>query len=369
MNKYITFTLILVFASTLLSQEPYVDYLPEPQIDFNPKSYICYRTESPIVVDGRMNEKIWQKADWTDDFVDIEGDLKPDPLHRTRVKMLWDDEYLYVAAEITEPHIWANITRRDAVIFYDNDFEVFIDPDGDSHNYMEFEMNALNTLWDLFLLHPYRENGASVINSWTINGIESAVKIYGTINDPSDTDEYWVVELAFPIYVLTELGSKPSEGIQWRINFSRVNWRTIINEGEYIKEKDPETGKNYPEFNWVWSPQGVVNMHYPETWGFLQFTETIAGNGYIEFIYNDDESLKWDLRTLYYAQRKYASNHKSYCANAKALKKYGFEGNADDVSILVKSLGYEACMVSPYSGLLWTINDAGRVFSRKINNK
>ena len=57
--------------------------------------------------------------------------------------MLWDDEYFYVAAELEEPDIWATLTERDAVIFYDNDFEIFIDPDGDSHEYYEFEMNAL----------------------------------------------------------------------------------------------------------------------------------------------------------------------------------------------------------------------------------
>lgn len=31
----------------------------------------------------------------------------------------------------------------------DNDFEVFLDPDGDNHNYYEIEINAHNTVWDL----------------------------------------------------------------------------------------------------------------------------------------------------------------------------------------------------------------------------
>ena len=66
--------------------------------------------------------------------------------------MLWDDDYLYIAAELEEPHVWATLTQHDAVIFHDNDFEVFLNPEGDSHLYAELELNALNTTWDLLLL-------------------------------------------------------------------------------------------------------------------------------------------------------------------------------------------------------------------------
>ena len=37
--------------------------------------------------------------------------------------------------------------------------QVFIDPDGDNHNYYEFEMNALNTVWELVLRKPYKDGG------------------------------------------------------------------------------------------------------------------------------------------------------------------------------------------------------------------
>lgn len=29
---------------------------------------------------------------------------------------------------------------------------------------------------------------------------------------------------------------------------------------------------NLPEDNWVWSSQNVINMHLPEMWGFIQFS-------------------------------------------------------------------------------------------------
>ena len=101
---------------------------------------------------GRLSHSDWQRAPWTDLFVDIEGDVKPRPRFDTRVKMLWDESYFYVGAVLNEPHVWATLTEHDSVIFHDNDFEVFIDPDGDNHQYYEYEINAFGTDWDLRLL-------------------------------------------------------------------------------------------------------------------------------------------------------------------------------------------------------------------------
>ncbi|MFN3684859.1 MAG: carbohydrate-binding family 9-like protein, partial [Fimbriimonadaceae bacterium] len=129
-----------------------------------PREYLCFRAPGEIRIDGRLNDPAWATAPWTEDFVDIEGDKRPKPRHRTRAKMLWDDRFLYIAAELEEPHVWATLTRRDSVIFQDNDFEVFLDPDGDTHQYYELEMNALNTLWDLMLIKPYRDGGPAVFH-------------------------------------------------------------------------------------------------------------------------------------------------------------------------------------------------------------
>ena len=131
---------------------------------------------------------------WTDAFVDIEGDDRPRPEFRTRAKMLWDDDYFYVAAEMVEPDLWGTLRTRDAVIFHDNDFEVFIDPDGDTHAYYELEVNALGTPWDLMLIKPYRDGGRA-IDGWDIAGLKIGIDRRGTINRPGDRDEGWTIEL------------------------------------------------------------------------------------------------------------------------------------------------------------------------------
>jgi len=289
---------------------------PEP----DPENYICYRPGGVIVIDGILNESDWEAVPWTDNFVDIEGDAKPQPDFRTRAKMLWDDSYLYVAAELEEPHIWATLRQRDTVIFYDNDFEIFIDPDGDTHTYYELEVNAYSTPWDLLLIKPYRDGGPAV-NNWDINGLKVGTDIKGTINDPSDIDQGWSVEIAIPLQVLKECNRTglPKAGDQWRIDFSRVEWRTIIENGKYKKEINLATGKPYPEDNWVWSPQGRINMHMPEMWGYMQFSEMRAGAGTEQFVPDPAKDEKWALRMVYYAENEYYKKFRCYSPDLKSL--------------------------------------------------
>ena len=247
------------------------------QTNNTPKTYFCYKTKSTIQLDGKADENEWKKAAWTEAFCDIEGYYKPTPRFETRVKMLWSDTHLYVYAQLNEPDLWATLKQRDAVIFQDNDFEVFIDPDGDRLNYYEFEMNAFNTVWDLLLTKPYNEFGQP-ISSWDIKNLKTAVSINGTLNNPIDRDSCWTLEIAFPFQAFSEskVALPPKPGDQWRINFSRVEWQTEVHEGNYVKVRNPATGRPYPEDNWVWSPQGAINMHLPSQWGFLVFRDAAS---------------------------------------------------------------------------------------------
>lgn len=230
------------------------------------RSYDCPRTLSPVALTGRLNDPAWNLAQWSENFVDIEGDLKPRPKYQTRMKMLWDDEYFFIGAWLEEPCVWATLTEHDSVIFQDNDFEVFIDPDGDALRYFEFEVNAFGTTWDLYLAKPYRDGG-DADNSWETDA-KVAVYIDGAINDPTTVDRGWGVEIAFPWSCFAEnagMPCPPNPGDTWKINFSRVQWQISTMDGKITKVP------NTPEDNWVWSPQGVIDMHQPEQWGTVTF--------------------------------------------------------------------------------------------------
>ena len=282
-----------------------------------PKTYNCLTvpvSSTPaIVIDGRLDDEAWTAAAWSDDFVDIEGAKQPAPNLRTHVKMLRDDVYLYIGAELQEPHVWATITERDQVIFHDNDFEVFLDPDGDSHQYGELEINALNTQWDLFLPKPYKDDGHA-LNDWNIEGLQSAVHIDGTLNDPSDIDSGWTLEIALPwrgLEMCSHSFSPPELG-DWRINFSRVEWDSEIKDGKYHKIE------GRPEHNWVWSPQGVIDMHRPEMWGAVVFADSSTQTSVS--ITPGSWRLSEIAHEIYYSQRAFT---KQYGWPATALAELG----------------------------------------------
>ena len=291
-----------------------------------PKHYIVHYVENAPIIDGDLKDPAWEAAAWSDKFIDIEGAQKPLPPVDTRVKMVWDKEYMYIAAYLEEPHIWANLKNHDDIVFYDNDFEVFLDPDNDTHQYFEIEVNAFNTIFDLFIPKPYR-NGGSALISWDISRLQSAVQVKGTINDPSDTDEHWTIEMAVPFKAVS-LGNRariPEEGTVWRINFSRVQWDTQVEDDKYVKKKD-KNGKTLSEHNWVWSPQGVVNMHFPERWGYLMFSRKSTQDLAENFPLPSTEALKPYLWLIYYKQKEYYHKHGHY---ANTLSEIGLNHYAE----------------------------------------
>jgi hypothetical protein len=282
-----------------------------------PRGYVCYRAKAPITIDGRADDSAWADASWSEDFMDIEGSRRPAPRFRTRMKMLWDDDNLYVLGDLQEPHVWGTITKKNAVIFHDNDFEIFINPTGDNHNYYEFEMNALNTIWELTLEKPYRDGGPARLGT-NIEGLRSAVHIDGTLNDPADTDRSWSVEIAIPWKGLAKYAGEakpcpPRDGDQWRMNFSRVEWLIDIIDGKY--RKIPKEMR--PEDNWVWSPQGVIDMHRPERWGCVQFSTDVPGS--VSLKPDPTLAARDALMEVYHRQRAFHERYKRYAATREEL--------------------------------------------------
>ena len=310
-----------------------------------PYGYVCERAKQPIKIDGKLDDPDWKSAPWTETFADIEGDRKPRPRFRTRAKMLWDDKYFYVAAQLDEPHVWGTIKKHDAVIFQDNDFEIFIDPDGDNQEYYELEINVLNTEWDLFLKKAYR-NGGPAINEWEVPGLKTATYVEGTLNDPKDTDQFWSVEWAIPWKVLAEYAHRPSppkDGDQWRVNFSRVEWKHEIVNGKYKKLPGPEN-------NWVWSPQWAIDMHKPEHWAYVQFTT--AEPGTTKFKPDPAAPIRQRLIQIYTAQQRYRDKHNHWATTEKELDLPKPSSPLPDHTLDLKKVGdgYEASITFTPAG-------------------
>jgi len=363
--RILIIAVIFLFINTIFGQD--ISQFPQTKIPYAPRSYICYQSGQAINIDGKIDESSWKKTPWTDKFQDIEGYLKPEPQYKTRVKMLWDDVYFYFAAELDESHIWAKLKQRDTVIYYDNDFEIFIDPDSDTHDYFEYEINAFGTEWDLLLTKPYRD-GASAINGFDFNHIKSAVAISGTINNPEDEDKGWTIEVAIPWIDLQDcahMDLPPKSGDQWRVNFSRVQWRTDIVDGNYRKTINPNTNRPYPENNWVWSPQGLIAMHAPETWGIVQFSKKNIGEGIVSFQKRRDEEARWALRKLYYNQRTHHMKAGKFTdsINQLGLEQIKLKHYAWPPTIQTTKNLFEAVLKSNDRKEVWHIIQDGKIWN------
>ena len=258
--------------------ERYSSLLTEPQ------TYAAYRTRGKIKVDGKLGELDWSRAASSEAFVDISGPDFPKPTKETTVKMLWDDDYLYIGATLVEDNIVGNLKQRDTIIWKQNDFEIFIDPDGDGVNYFEIETNVRGTLLDLIMDKPYR-SGGNFYSPWDCKDIRLAVSCKGTIGKSSDKDQYWTVEAAIPRKSLMWGFTDPDTLPYWRINFSRVEWL----------QPDKEE-------NWVWCPTGKVDMHMPERWGYLIFVNAPVGSKTEAVPADVDKEAYKLLWAMFYAQ-------------------------------------------------------------------
>jgi hypothetical protein len=327
---------------------------------FAPRTYSVPKIATPLVIDGRLDDPAWESAAWTTAYVDISGPGFPEPRHPTRGKMAWDDTYLYFAAEMEEPHLWATYTERDSIIYHENDWEIFLDPDDDTHHYYELEINVLGTEWDLFLVKPYRDGGPA-LHEWDAPGLRSAIHFDGTINDPSDEDRGWSVEVAWPWKSFggaAGTACPPEPGDRWRANFSRVQWRIEPAESgaAYVKQTDPATGKPYPEDNWVWSPQGEIAMHMPERWGIVEFAADAAPRSSPAL--TADDHVRWQLREAYYAQRRFRDAHGRWAVSRDELV---LSKTQPSLSVETTESAFEMRLPAPAGGAM-VIREDGRVF-------
>jgi hypothetical protein len=309
-------TLLLAASANAYAQQTDETLAPLLQI---PKSYTILKTTEALNIDGKNDEKVWEKVPWSDSFVDLEGKPEKKPTVSSRFKLLWDNEYLYIYCRFDEEHIWATLKEHDQSIFQDNAFEMFIDPDGDTHNYMEFQINAYAAIWDLIMVKPYRNGGPS-LTDWDIKGLKKAVYVDGTLNNANDKDKFWGIEMAFPLNAFRFSGrnSMPKVGTTWKMNITRVQREVDIKDGAYVKRTGTNGRPVEPTYT-CWSPPGVVNFHFPERYGVVRFAEENQASP--DFVDKEAEMLKLKVWKYYYLQQEYKLANNKYAKDWDTLAK------------------------------------------------
>jgi len=355
---YLLITVIFIFSAVTLTL--LILLLPQHDTicDFPyPKTYICYKTNSSINIDGQLNEEAWNEVPWSDYFVDISGPSFPIPRFATRIKLRYDNEYLYIGAYLEETQIWANQTSSiDKQIYLDNAFETFIDVDGTNHNYTQTDVNAINVASVLHINKPY-ENGGEA-STMIVPTKKTAVFIDGEVNNPSASSKYWTIEMALPILDLLSFSKRDNvrDGDLWRINFNRVEWKVVVEDHTFHKVANwcisfNCTPGGIPEDNWVWSPQYDVNMHEPEKWGFLQFSNGSVNSS--DVIIDKIWKVRGVLMKIYYAERDYYLKHNIYTDNFNNLDidsslTRGWCTNIPKISVSENQTKYQVDIITGY---------------------
>lgn len=62
------------------------------------KSIKMVRTDTPPVIDGVLDDAVWDNAAYIDEFHQIIPVEYGEPTERTEIRLLYDDDALYVAA-------------------------------------------------------------------------------------------------------------------------------------------------------------------------------------------------------------------------------------------------------------------------------
>jgi hypothetical protein len=177
------------------------------------KSFKITRTSTAPIIDGKLDDAAWAGAMIVDDFHQTSPTDGAAPSEMTIVRVTYDDDYLYIAADLRDSDpgaISAKQMIQGKLFFSDDRFYVMLDSFNNKRNDYFFQVNANGIRREAL-----RENNAQFIEEWaTIWQAESSV-----------TENGWVTEIAIPFKSI----SFSPDSDTWGINFGRG----IVRKQEY----------------------------------------------------------------------------------------------------------------------------------------
>ncbi len=213
-----------------------------------PSEFECRFATEPPVIDGSGEEAIWKAAQPINSFTLpwLQKDARPAKT-ATRARLLWDREYLYFLAEMDDADLYADITEHDGITWDNDVFELFFKPAGDHPGYYEFQVNAANTVFDMFV--PQR--GAGGVRRFARADefhLESRTSLRGTLNKWHDRDQGWTVEGRIPWRDFVRTGGRPAVDEKWKFVLCRYDY-SIDFDGPELSWCSPKSSTTNPDFH------------------------------------------------------------------------------------------------------------------------
>ena len=169
------------------------------------KSFEIRRASTAPVIDGHLDDAAWENAEVVDDFHQTSPTDGATPSELTIVRVTYDDEYLYVSADMRDSspdEIRATQMVQGKLFFSDDRFYVMLDSFNTKRNDYFFQVNANGIRREAL-----RENNDRFIEEWSTIWVAESRR----------HDKGWSTEIAIPFKSI----SFSPDADTWGINFGR----------------------------------------------------------------------------------------------------------------------------------------------------
>ncbi len=247
-SKYIS-SIVIIIISLVVTQS-----CANNDIKNNTSEYIVERLKDSLTIDANWNKPEWEKVT----AIKIAKNIGENPkfLPTTVVKMLYDDENIYIIFHVNEKYIKAVGTQINDYVFRDSAVEFFFTPSNNiSEGYFNLEINCIGTPYFKHQIR-FKENVID-IDTNDIKKIEIAHTLLGAIPEEIHKLTKWTLECKIPISILKKYVkvNSPAHGVIWRANF--------------YKTADATSNPHYITWNKIKSEN--PNFHLPIFFGTIKF--------------------------------------------------------------------------------------------------
>lgn len=149
---------------------------------------VADKTAVPPKIDGILTDDAWNNVPWHSDFTILNIPSKPASA-ATRFRIVHDAANIYIAIECDEPlmsKIKAYKSKRDDLVWHDDNIEINIDAKRDLTEFFQFIINSKGVLYDA----ERRQGGAVGSDKWNAEKIRVATQM---------SNNKYTVEIAIPI--------------------------------------------------------------------------------------------------------------------------------------------------------------------------
>jgi len=183
------------------------------------KPYQVVYAEVPPLIDGKLDDPVWQKASPHKKFY-VYAKLKK-PVVIGTAYIAWDKKNLYFAMDIQDTDLYVTQREDNTILCRADVAELFLKPCDDMPDLYEFEFNMWEALWDIHYPDLGGGGGAARFTEHFNSGAVVKSTHNGTINNWRDEDKGWTVEVAIPLKAFSRVvPAGPKPGDTWKFNVS-----------------------------------------------------------------------------------------------------------------------------------------------------